>query len=337
MKKTDLKDSITDVPGIRVGHAQNFDTARGVTVILCEHAKTAGVDVRGGSPGTRETDCLSPVNMVPAPHAIYFSGGSAFGLAGAGGVMRYLRDQKIGFNAWNNIVPIVSGAVIFDLTVGDGLAYPDEAMGYQACLNAGTDVPMGAVGAGTGALIGWAGNLDQRMKGGLGTASAASGNLIVGALVVVNCWGDVYDPETGEKLAGTLNQAKNGLASGYDLLKAKQLPIDETSGQARQAGLTTHTTIGIIATNAILSKPMATRMTMMAHDGFARAICPSHTAGEGDSIFGVATGEVESDINIVGAMAADAMARAIAKAIRNTNSAYGYLGHRELFERRGKR
>jgi L-aminopeptidase/D-esterase-like protein len=293
--------------------------------------------VRGGSPGTRETDCLSPINMVPAPHAIYFSGGSAFGLAGAGGVMRYLRDKKIGFNAWNNIVPIVSGAVIFDLTVGDGLAYPDEAMGYQACLNAGVDVPMGVVGAGTGALIGWAGELDQRMKGGLGTASAVSGNLIVGALVVVNCWGDVYDPETGEKLAGTLNEARNGLASGYDLLKAKQLPIDEASKATHTAkagaGLTTHTTIGIIATNAILTKPMATRMTMMAHDGFARAICPSHTAGEGDSIFGVSTGEVESNINIVGAMAADAMARAIAKAIRNSKSAYGYLGYKDLAQR----
>jgi len=203
-----MRDSITDVPGIRIGHAQNLDTARGVTVMLCENAKTAGVDVRGGSPGTRETDCLAPVNMVPAPHAIYFSGGSAFGLAGAGGVMKYFRDKKIGFNAWNVLVPIVSGAVIFDLTVGDPLAYPDEAMGYQACENAGLDVPMGVVGAGTGALIGWAGDLDQRMKGGLGTASASSGNLVVGALVVVNCWGNVgpgnrrtpgRNPEQGEK------------------------------------------------------------------------------------------------------------------------------------------
>lgn len=339
MRQHNLRDSITDVPGIRVGHAQDLKTARGVTVILCETAKSAGVDVRGGSPGTRETDCLSPVNMVPAPHAIYFSGGSAFGLAGAGGVMRYLRDRGIGFNAWNNIVPIVSGAVIFDLTVGDGLAYPNEDMGYAACEaaeKAHGEVPMGVVGAGTGALIGWAGDLDQRMKGGLGTASAVSGDLVVGALVVVNCWGDVYDPQTGEKLGGTLNKAKDGFAGGYDLLKAKQLPIDAASkaaGAKAKAGLTTHTTIGIIATNAILSKPMAMRAAMMAHDGFARAICPSHTAGEGDSIFAVATGEVESDINIVGAMAADAMARAIAKAIRHADSAYGYLGHGELAAR----
>ncbi|MDX9827366.1 MAG: P1 family peptidase [Spirochaetia bacterium] len=323
-----MRDSITDVPGIRVGHAQNLDTARGVTVILCENAKTAGIDVRGGSPGTRETDCLAPVNMVPAPHAIYFSGGSAFGLAGAGGVMNYFRDNGIGFNAWNILVPIVSGAVIFDLTVGDPLAYPDEAMGYKACENAGLEVPMGVVGAGTGALVGWAGDLDQRMKGGLGTASAVSGELIVGALVVVNCWGNVKDPVSGQLLGGTLNKEKNGLLDAYEEMKKKQAAFSP-----KKAGLTSHTTIGVIATNAILSKPMATRVAMMAHDGFSRAICPAHTAGEGDSIFAVTTGEVESDINIVGSMAADAMARAIAKAIRSSKSAFGYMGHEDLLKR----
>jgi len=325
-----MRDAITDVPGIRVGHAQDPESARGVTVILCENAKTAGVDVRGGSPGTRETDCLDPVNMVPAPHAIYFSGGSAFGLAGAGGVMKYCRDKGIGFDAWNIKVPIVSGAVIFDLTVGDPLAYPDEAMGYQACLNAGEDVPMGNVGAGTGALIGWAGELRQRMKGGLGTASVKSGDLVVGALVVVNCWGNVRDPNTGVLLGGTTNLAGDGLLDAYEEMKKKQ--ANYPSAQQKK-GMTTHTTIGIIATNAILSKPMATRVAMMAHDGFSRAIEPAHTAGEGDSIFAVTTGEVESDINIVGSMAADAMARAIAKAIRSADSAYGYMGHGELAER----
>jgi len=329
-----MRDAITDVPGIRVGHAQDAKVARGVTVILCENAKTAGVDVRGGSPGTRETDCLNPVNMVSAPHAIYFSGGSAFGLAGAGGVMKYFRDKGIGFDAWNVKVPIVSGAVIFDLTVGDPLAYPDEAMGYQACLNAGLDVPMGNVGAGSGALIGWAGGLQQRMKGGLGTASAVSGDLIVGALVVVNCWGNVRDPKTGELLGGTTNLAGDGLLDAYEEMKKKQSAYPSTQPKK---GMTTHTTIGIIATNAILSKPMATRVAMMAHDGFSRAIEPAHTAGEGDSIFAVTTGEVESDINIVGSMAADAMARAIAKAIRSADSAYGYMGHSELAERMARK
>ena len=322
-----MRDSITDVPGIRVGHAQNAQTARGVTVILCENAKTASVDVRGGSPGSRETDCLDPVNMVQAPHAIYFSGGSAFGLAGAGGVMKYFRDNGIGVDAWGIKVPIVPGAVIFDLTVGDPLAYPDEAMGYQACMNASLDVPMGNVGAGTGAVIGWAGDLDQRMKGGLGTASASSGDLIVGALVVCNCWGNVSDPETHEELAGTLNKSHDGLLDGYELMKARQLTYDASAKKAR---ITSHTTIGIIATNARLDKAMAKRMCMMAHDGYPRAIVPSHTAGEGDMIFGVTTGEVDSDVNIVGSMAADAMARALAKAIRSAKSAYGYLGYADL-------
>jgi len=322
-----MRDSITDVSGIRVGHAQNDATGRGVTVVLCENAKTAGVDVRGGSPGTRETDLLNPVNMVQAPHAIYLSGGSAFGLAGAEGVMRYLVDHDIGFNAWNIIVPIVSGAVIFDLTLGDPLAYPDASMGYAACANAGTDVQMGNAGAGLGALIGWAGDLSQRMKGGLGTASAKSGNLIVGALVVVNCWGNVHDPETGELLGGTLDKSGTYIIDSYQELMQRQHSI-LTSHQKK--GLTTHTTIGVVATNANLSKPMATRMAMMAHDGYARAIIPSHTAGEGDTIFALSTGEVESDINIVGSMAADAMARAIAKAIRYAKSAYGYKAYADI-------
>ncbi|MGB9687187.1 MAG: P1 family peptidase [Rectinema subterraneum] len=326
-----MKDSITDVPGIRVGHAQNDETGRGVTVVLCENAKTAGVDVRGGSPGTRETDLLNPVNMVQAPHAIYLSGGSAFGLAGAEGVMRYLVEHNIGFNAWNITVPIVSGAVIFDLTLGDPLAYPDARMGYAACANAGMDVPMGNAGAGLGALIGWAGDLPERMKGGLGTASAVSGNLIVGALVVVNCWGNVRDPTTGELLGGTLDATGTRIIDSYEALKKRQASIS-TAQQAK--GITTHTTIGVVATNAILSKPMATRMAMMAHDGYARAIVPSHTAGEGDTVFALATGEVESDINIVGSMAADAMARAIAKAIKHASSAYGYKAYVDIAGRR---
>ncbi len=325
-----MMDSITDVPGIRVGHANDEKTARGATVVLCETAVTAGVDVRGGSPGTRETDCLDPVNMVPAPHAIYLGGGSAFGLAGAGGVMRYLRDNDIGFRAYTAIVPIVPGAVIFDLTIGDPLAYPGEEMGYEACRNAGRTVTQGNVGAGTGATIGWAGDFSRRMKGGLGTASATAGDVVVGAIVVVNCWGDVFDPLTGEVIGGTLNDAGDGFAGSLELLRKSQV-------KTPAAGLTSHTTIGVVATNAILSKPMAKRMAMMAHDGFARAIVPSHTAGEGDSIFGLAMGQVESNINLVGALAAEAMARAVANAIRNAKSAYGYPGYEEVRERMKKK
>lgn len=322
-----MRDTITDVPGIRIGHAEDLNAGRGVTVMLCEKACTAGVDQRGGSPGTRETDCLSPVNMVQAPHGICFSGGSAFGLASATGVMKYFREKGIGFDAFGNIVPIVPAAVIFDLTVGDPLAYPDEAMGYQACLNAGLDVPMGNVGAGTGATIGWAGSLAQRMKGGLGTASERTGDLIVGALVVVNCMGDVFDSISGEKLGGTRNLAGDGILDSYEELKKKQADFAVPQPEKK---ITSNTTIGIIATNAKLSKAMATRLAMMAHDGFSRAINPAHTAGEGDTIFAVCMGEVESDISIAGAMAAHAMARAIAKAIRASESAYGYPGCMEM-------
>jgi L-aminopeptidase/D-esterase-like protein len=325
-----MMDSITDVPGIRVGHAHDEKKARGATVVLCEKAVTAGVDVRGGSPGTRETDCLDPVNMVPAPHAFYLGGGSAFGLAGASGVMRYLLENGIGFRAYNAIVPIVPGAVIIDLTIGDPKDYPGEEMGYEACQNAGFMVPQGNVGAGTGALIGWAGDLSRRMKGGLGTASASAGDVVVGAIVVVNCWGDVFDPVTGELLGGTLNEAGDGFAGSLELLRKSTI-------KSPSAGLTSHTTIGVVATNAILPKPMAKRMAMMAHDGYARAIVPSHTAGEGDSIFAVSMGQVESNINLVGALAAEAMARAVANAVRNAKSAYGYPGYAEMRERMGRK
>jgi L-aminopeptidase/D-esterase-like protein len=295
---------------------------------LCETAKVASVEVRGGAPGTRETDCLDPVNSVQAPHAIYFGGGSAFGLAGATGVMKWLREKGIGFNAWNNIVPIVPGAVIFDLTVGDGLAYPDENMGYEACENAGLKVAQGVVGAGTGAVVGWASDLSRRMKGGLGTASAVAGNLIVGALVVVNCWGDVIDQESGEVVAGTLNEAGDGFAGSLALLKSRQ--------PSAAGGVTMNTTIGLIACNANLTKPQMMRVAMMANDGFARAILPSHTGMEGDTIFTVATGEVEADVNLVGALAAETMAQAIVNGVKEAASAYGYLGHRELLERMRK-
>ncbi|MEI6876475.1 MAG: P1 family peptidase [Spirochaetota bacterium] len=324
-----MKDRITDVPGIRVGHAQDARSARGATVILCETSVSAAVEVRGGAPGTRETDCLNPVNSVQAPHAIYFGGGSAFGLAGATGVMKWLREKGIGFNAWGNIVPIVPGAVIFDLTVGDGLAYPDERMGYEACQNAGVEVAQGVVGAGMGAVVGWASDLDRRMKGGLGTASAAAGNLIVGALVVVNCWGDVIDQDSGEVVAGTLNETGDGFPGSLGLLASRQMKAG--------AGVTTNTTIGVIACNAKLTKPQMMRVAMMANDGYARAIVPSHTAMEGDTIFAVATGEVDADVNLVGALAAEAMARAIVKGVKESASAYGYLGHREVFERMRKK
>lgn len=322
--QTGPRNSITDVPGIRVGHAQNAAAAKGCTVILVDKGTAAGVDVRGGSPGTRETDCLSPTAAMPCPNAFYLTGGSAFGLDGACGVQRFLEEKGIGFDVGVAKVPIVSAAVIYDLNVGSATIRPDAAMGMEACRNAGLDVAQGNVGAGTGATAGWAGGPSRRMKAGLGTASCRTGDLVVGAIVVANCYGDVVDPATGEILAGTLNEAGDGFAGSLGLLSATPMGTNP---------LTSHSTIGMVATNARMEKALATRMAMMAHDGYARAIVPVHTFGEGDIIFAAATGEVEAGISVVGAMAAWAMSQAIINALRLAESAYGYPGYKEVRDR----
>jgi L-aminopeptidase/D-esterase-like protein len=321
------RDSITDVPGILVGHAQNVAAAKGCTVIICESGTAAGVDVRGGSPGTRETDCLAPTASMPCPQAFYLCGGSAFGLDGATGVQKYLEAKGIGFDAGVARVPIVSGAVLFDLNVGSANVRPDAAMGMEACRNAGLDVAQGNVGAGTGATSGWAAGPARRMKTGLGTASFRTGDLIVGAIVAVNCYGDIVDPATGEVLAGTLTEAGDGFAGSQRLLTANPMGTNPFSS---------HSTIGLVASNARLDKAQASRVAMMAHDGFARAISPVHTLGEGDIIFSAVTGVVEAGVSVVGAMAAEAMVQAILNAVRCAESAYGYPGYREVLERRKK-
>jgi L-aminopeptidase/D-esterase-like protein len=320
------RNSITDVPGIRVGHAQDAPSATGCTVVLCEAGAAAGVDVRGGAPGTRETDCLDPSNIVPHVHAVYLGGGSAFGLAGADGVMRYLEERKIGFNVGVCTVPIVPGAVIFDLSVSQSAIRPDAVMGYQACVSAGRDVAQGNVGAGTGAAIGGdhgPATAARMMKGGLGTASVSFGELIVGALVVVNCLGNVIDPFTGEVLAGLLNETRDGLAGMTALLESLPGTADRYPG---------NTTIGVIATNARLDKAQARRIAIMAHDGFARSIDPIHTMQDGDSIFCLATGEVSANLTAIGALAAHAMSQAILNAVRSAKTAYGLPCHEEMRE-----
>ena len=319
--------SITDVPGILVGHAQDAVAAKGCTVILCESGTAAGVDVRGGSPGTRETDCLAPTASMPCPQAIYLSGGSAFGLDGATGVQKYLEGKGIGFDTGAGRVPIVCGAVIFDLNVGRADRRPDQEMGMQACLNAGVKVAQGNVGVGTGATSGWAAGPVRRMKTGLGTASCRTGDLIVGAIVAVNCWGDVIDPATGEVLAGTLTDAGDGFAGSQQLLIAHPLGVNTYAS---------HSTIGVVASNARLDKAQTSRVAMMAHDGYARAIVPVHTFVEGDIIFSVVTGTVEASVSVVGALAAEAMTQAILNAVRSAESAYGYPGYEEVLARRRK-
>ncbi len=315
-----MNDAITDVPGILVGHAQDFEGCTGCTVVLCGQGASAGVDVRGGAPGTRETDCLDPSNTITKAHGIYLSGGSAFGLAGATGVVQWLEERKIGFDVGCTVVPIVPGAVIFDLKVGSHLARPDAAMGYQACVNAATGpVARGSVGAGTGAAVGKVAGTDRMMKGGIGTASRKIGSLVVGAIVVVNCFGDVKDPQSGEFLAGTLDASGKGYANSLETFVAAQGDISAFA-----------TTIGVVAVNARLDKAQARRIAIMTHDGYARSIDPVHTMYDGDTVFCLATGELEADVTLIGAVAAQVMARAVANAVLSAKSLAGVPGYEEI-------
>jgi L-aminopeptidase/D-esterase-like protein len=322
-----LNDTITDVPGIEVGHAQNLQAGTGCSVVLCEQGAVTGVDTRGGCPGTRETDSLRPENFVSRAHAVFLTGGSAYGLDCAGGIMRYLEEKDIGFDLGIAKVPIVAGAVLMDLALGDPKVRPDAAMGYDACKNASTEnTQEGNVGAGTGANIGrMAGTVLGHTKGGLGTASRTVGDLIVGAIVAVNCNGDVVDPDSGRILAGTLKPDGSGFADAMKLLTGVQEP--------NKPVFPSNTTIGVVATNAILDKAMATRVAIMAQDGYARVICPIHTLGDGDTVFCMATGSVQADVSQVGAIAAWVMARAVIKAVKAAVSLHGLPSYRDLADR----
>ena len=320
----DLKDAIIDVPGIKVGHSQDLKAGTGCTVVICEKGAVTGVDVRGGAPGTRETDLLNPVNLIDKAHAIYLSGGSAFGLDGASGVMKYLEEKGIGFDVVLTKVPIVPGAVLFDLAVGDYRVRPDAKMGYEACLKASEEeIRQGNVGAGTGATVGKIFGGLRCMKSGLGTASFKSQELIIGAIVAVNCLGDVIDPENGEIIAGVLTEDGKGFANTMSFLR--NFP------QKTEDNFSKNTTIGVIATNAKLTKAGATKVAIMSQDGYARTISPAHTMFDGDTIFCMATGEIEAGVNVVGAIAAEVMARAIVKAIKNTESLFKLKSYKDLF------
>ncbi|MEP7198613.1 MAG: P1 family peptidase, partial [Chloroflexota bacterium] len=266
--------SITDIPGLNVGHWTNLDAATGCTVVLCPQGAVAGVDVRGGAPGTRETDLLDPTCTVEQVHAIVLSGGSAFGLAAADGVMRWLEERGIGYDVGVAKVPIVPAAILFDLGIGSARVRPTAADGYAACEAAtAVAVAQGNVGAGTGATVGKMRGMKQAMKGGLGCASRQiEGEVIVAALVVVNAVGDVVDPRAGQIIAGARNADSNGFVN-EDTIR------DAVSSIAPL----TNTTLAVVATNAAITKSGATKIAQMAHDGLARAIRPAHTAMDGDT------------------------------------------------------
>ncbi len=308
--------AFTDIDDIKVGHAQNLEAGTGCTVIICEKGATAGIDVRGGAPGTRESDLLNPVNLVEKIHAVVLAGGSAFGLDAASGVMQFLEERNIGFDVKVTRVPIVCGAVLFDLTVGNHRKRPDKEMGYQACLNATRQsCPEGNVGAGTGASVGKILGMERAMKSGLGCCAIQVGDLKLGALVAVNCLGDVIDPTTGERLAGLLNADRTGLSDTEEVMIK--------SCAEKKNLFAGNTTIGIIATNAILTKAQATKLASMAQNGYARTMRPAHTMFDGDTIFTLGTGFVEADLSVLGLLAARVMEKAVISAVKKAQPLFG--------------
>lgn len=307
--------AITDVAPLKVGHFTDTRRPTGCSVVLCEAGATCGVDVRGAAPGTRETDLLRPDNLVEQVHAVLLAGGSAFGLDAASGVMRWLEEAGHGFPVGPARVPIVPAAVLFDLLVGDHRIRPDASAGHAACAAASRSAPVqGCVGAGTGATLGKLFGVAQAMKGGIGTASLRAGRFTVGALIAVNALGDVRDPATGRLLAGSRGADGASLRDAAARLVAGDLPAGALAGMA--------TTIGVVATDAALTKAQANKLATMAHDGLARTISPVHTMTDGDTLFALATGAAEghADLTVLGALAAEATARAIVNAIAAATS-----------------
>lgn len=304
--------TLTQVPGFTVGHATREDT--GCTVVLCPPNTVGGVDQRGGAPGTRETDLLRPTHMVQHVHAVFLTGGSAFGLAVGDGVMSYLEEHEVGYETPVARVPIVPGAVLFDLDVGDPLSRPTAQMGYLACQQATPDpVEQGSVGAGTGAKVGGMLGKQFATKGGLGSASIElSDGIIVAALVAVNASGDVID-ENGQILAGVRQPPE-----GKRFANSLQLMQTMASGNAGQ-----NTVIGVVATNAKLNKEETNKMASMAQNGIARAVRPAHTPFDGDTIFGLASGTHPANLTVIGAYAAEMMAQAVRNGIRHATSIDG--------------
>ena len=302
--------ALTDVAGLRVGHFTHTRRPTGCSVVLCEAGATAGVDVRGAAPGTRETDLLRPDNLVEQVHAVLLTGGSAFGLDPAGGVMRWRDERGCGLQVGAARVPIVPAAVLFDLWVGDSRIRPDAEAGYRACEAALPSMAaQGNVGAGAGCTVGKLFGIERAMKGGIGTASLRVGAVTVGAMIAVNATGDVIDPADGQVVAGTRGDDGRPRSATAAIARG-ELPARAVAGMA--------TTIGVIATDAQLTKAQANKLATMAHDGLARCIDPVHTMADGDTLFALATGASgrPGDMTVLGALAASVVQRATLNAVR---------------------
>lgn len=312
---------IMQVDGFKIGHDSDHVGGTGVTVILPDEFSPTGVDIRGGGPASRESNLLSPLSDAKGVHAILLSGGSAFGLDSAGGVMKFLEERDIGFDVGVTKVPLVCQSSLFDLVVADVYARPSQEHAYRACENASYNSPeQGNVGAGTGCSVGKVLGMEYAMKGGIGTFAVSIGELKVGAIVAVNALGDIFDIDTNEPLAGILSEDKKGRRSS----------AQELYNMQNRDLFTGNTTIGAILTNAKFDKSLLCKIAGMAHNGYARTINPVHTTADGDSIYAMSTGNIISDVNVVGTLSAYVMGKAVNNAIRNAKSAYSLLAFSDM-------
>ena len=322
-------DGITDVTGISVGHYTDLDAATGCTVVLCGAGAVGGVDVRGSAPGTRETDLLRPMNLVSEVHAVLLSGGSAFGLDAASGVMRYLEDEGVGIVFGGSTIPIVPTAILFDLGVITNQVRPGPREGYMACQNASPGpVDEGSVGAGTGATVSGILGMERAVKGGIGTASLDLGQgLVVGAIVAVNAVGSVFDADTGNLVAGPRNEDGATMLNSMALMTSPEFTGSEQPPSS-------NTTIGVVATNARLSKEQTNKLASVAHDGLAMAVRPAHTMSDGDTMFALATGALDqpANMNRLCAAAALCVSRAILRGVQKADGIGGIPSVKEIAE-----
>ena len=310
--------SINDVAPVRIGQAQNEAAGTGCTVFICSEGMRAGLDVRGGGPASRESQILNPLAAAQIIHGIVLSGGSAFGLGAADGVMRYLEEKGIGYDVGVTHVPLVSQSDLFDLTVGDGKIRPDADMGYEAAKNAmeNPNYQDGNYGAGTGCTVGKVTGMANCMKTGIGSYAVEVDGLKIGAVVAVNALGDIFDWKNGKKVAGLLSEDKKSFRSTADVMGESFKVIKNR--------FTGNTTLAVLITNARFDKAALCKIAGMCHDGYARSIRPVHTSFDGDSIYAVSAGELEADQEVVGTIAADVISEAILKAVTGAKSAYGF-------------
>ena len=315
---------VTDIRQIRIGQAEDAEAATGCTVLICEEGMRAGLDVRGGGPASRESQLLNPLMAAQSIHAIVLAGGSAYGLGAANGVMTCLEEHGIGYDTGFALVPLVAQADIYDLSVGSADVRPDVVMGYEAARLA-LEAPNyhdGNFGVGCGASVGKIAGMGTAMKTGVGSYAIQIGDLEIGAIVVVNALGDIYDWKTGVQVAGLLTEDRTGLRSTMDIMRS--------SIQIVENKFTGNTTLAIVITNAAFDKAQLCKIAGMAHDGYARSINPVHTSADGDSIYAVSVGDVKADQDLAGALSAEVVSEAILRAVESAEGAYGLLASRDL-------